>query len=30
VLFLIVLAITLLQFGVVKLASVYEERRTSR
>ena len=30
VLFLIVLSITLLQFGIVKLASVYEERRTSR
>ena len=30
VLFLIVLAITLLQFGVVKLASVIDERRTSR
>ena len=30
VLFLIVLAITLLQFGVIKLASVIDERRTGR
>lgn len=30
VLFLIVLAITLLQFGVVRLAALYDERRTSR
>ena len=30
VLFLIVLAITLLQFGVVRLVALYDERRTSR